>query len=405
MQRQELRIDQLTVDQMQSRDTAWVGDNDDQRLANSIAATGLLHDVLVRSCDASDTAETESQQYSVVAGSRRYYAALEAGYERLPCKIIEADDVEAAWTSLSENTDRRNLSEQEIAQQLSLIYEMVRPVAEPSNCPDCGQDVDGEVGLRSHQQHTDCELPQDPVAVAINSTPPTTNESVTNRFTTSQQALTYIAARYLGRSDDDAVDLVAGHLRTADLPPVIQSLFKPPDDRTTEEQMAISNYGISSSTRLGSGEGRSGTSRDVASLYEGLEGTLDEQTALTPTGAVLEAVGSLTFDGMSEQEIRQNIREFRREVTAELTADDTASQQEIFTKTLAAQESELREMYEEIEPTRPFRKVDVQGPDTQRHSRWHSQAMRSRDENAHGALVKRLYEERLETLAEKHGWS
>lgn len=401
MHRQTIHINKLTVDQVQSRDTAWVGDNDDQRLANSVASTGLLHDVLVRPLEGSTAGGTAGKEYTIVAGSRRYYAAVEAGYEKLPCKVVEADTLEAAWTSLIENTNRRDLSEQEVAQQLSLIYGMVRPVEEPSSCPDCGQDIDGEAGLRSHQRQTDCDLPRNPVTMAAG----TANFSGADRFTTRRQALTYIAARYLGRTDDKAINLVAGHLRTADLPPVIQALFKSPDNRTDEEQMAIRNHGITASTRLGSGEGRSGTSRDVASLYESLEETLDEKTSLTPTGAVLETVGSFSIDGMSEQEIRQNIRKFRREVTTELATNDTASQHEVFTQTLAAQESDLREMYEEVEPARPFKRVDVQGPETQRHSRWHTQVMQTRDADAHGALVRELYQERLEMLAEEHGWS
>jgi len=401
MQRRTLPIKQLTVDRVQSRDTAWVGDETDQRLANSIASTGLLHDIVVRRLNTDDTSN-QGEQYAIIAGSRRYYAALEAGYEELPCKVVDADDLEAAWTSLTENTDRRDLSEQERAHQLKLIYEMVRPLEPPTTCPDCGQSVDGEIGLRSHRQQTGCDLPQDPAAVATDGGA-TTDASGVDRFTTERQALTYIAARYFGRTDDDAVDLVAGHLRTAELPPVVQALFKAPEDRTDEERMAISNYGISSTTRLGSGDGRSGTSRAVATLYETLADELDETASLTPTEGVLETVGSLTFEAMSEQELRQNIREFRREVSAKLTATD-GTQHEIFTETLATQAADLREMYEEVEPTRPFKKVDILGPETQRYSRWHVQAMQARDVDAHSALVKQLYQERLERLADEHGW-
>jgi hypothetical protein len=404
MQRRDIPIEKLTIDRVQSRDTPWVGDETDKRLADSVASTGLLHDVIVRPPDSAKTDEGADRKHAIIAGSRRYYAALEAGYEQLPCKVIEADDLEAAWTSLTENTDRRDLSEQELAHQLKLIYEMVRPLEPPTTCPDCGQSVDGEAGLRSHRQQTGCTLPQDPQAVAtdVDVDPPADASAVT-RFTTKQQALTYIAARYFSRTDDDALDLVAGHLRTAELPPVVQALFKLPEERTDEERMAINNYGISASTRLGSGDGRSGTARDVASLYDTLADELDEETALTPTGAVLKTVGSLTFEEMSEQELRQNIREFRREVSAELTAHPE-NQHEAFTETLARQATGLREMYEKVEPTRPFKKVDVMGPETQRYSRWHVQAMQARGVDAHSALVKQLYQERLKRLAEEHGW-
>jgi len=156
IERRELPVEKLTIDVVQSRDEAWVGDSEDQRLAESIANDGLLQDIVVRplktvSVAAVDDSETTTQtqatggnsnaEYAVVAGSRRYHAAMEAGYETIPCKIVEADDLEAAWASLVENTDRRELSEQEIAQQLNLIYQIVRPREPPAECPDCGEVV------------------------------------------------------------------------------------------------------------------------------------------------------------------------------------------------------------------------------------------------------------------------
>ncbi len=375
-----------------------------------MASTGLLHDIIVRPLD-DDTTErggsdpVDHPEYAVIAGSRRYYAAVEAGHEQVPCKIVDVDDLETAWTALVENTERRDLSEQELAQQLKLIYELVRPLEDPQKCPDCGQSVDGEPGLRAHRQQSGCELPRDPEVVATRQADRPGDASAGLRFTTERQALEYIAARYLGRTDDEATSLVAGHLRTAELPPTVQSLFKPPEDRTDEEQMAIRNYGVSTTTQLGSGEGRSGASRAVASLYNTMAEELHDEARLSPTDAVLETVGSLTFEEMSEQELRKNLCEFRRRVSDRLVEEDPEGQRETFVETLEAQAANLRTLYEEVEPTRPFKKVDVMGPETQRHSRWHTRAMQVRDEDAHSALVKNLYQERLETLADEHGWS
>jgi len=157
-------------------------------------------------------------RYAIVAGSRRYHAAMEAGYETIPCKVIEPDDVDAAWKSLTENTDRRELSEQEIASQLQMIYELVRPLEEPENCPDCGKAINDETSLLRHCGQTVCELPdnpeQGPPRAEMKSkdrdegSPP----SILGRFTTDQQALEYIAQRFLGRTDENAIDIVEGHL-------------------------------------------------------------------------------------------------------------------------------------------------------------------------------------------------
>jgi len=85
--------------------------------------------------------------------------------------------------------------------------------------------------------------------------------------------------------------------------------------------MALENYGINVSTRLGSGEGRSGTSRAVAALCDTLSKELTDETALAPTDAVLETVGSLSFEEMSERELQQSLREFRQDVSDRLQTE------------------------------------------------------------------------------------
>jgi len=403
MKRAELPVDALRLDPMQSRERAWSGDEPDQRLAKSIDDDGLFHDIIVRSLDdldggdsvntgvttdtdtdsTSDTAvdgdehhghSADRAEYTIIAGSRRYYAAMEAGYETIPCKILQADDLDAAWTSLLENTDRRELSEQEIAQQLNLIYQLIRPR------DHSGDDEDGTAPIA-----LDLDIDQD-------------------HFETDEEALAYIAERYCGRSDQSAISHVQEHLQTAALPPVLQSLFKNPEERTASERTALENYGIDTRAKLGSGEGKSGTSRAVVALHDTLESEL-ETDSIDPVDAVLETVGSLRFDEMSELELRQSLREFRNDVSTALDSETATDQREAFSETLQRHTEELQELHEEIEPNRPFKRVDLQGPDTQRHSRWHVQAMRSRGANTHTELARELYLERLEMLADEQGWA
>ena len=399
IRRAELPVEALTLDPMQSRERAWSGDELDQRLAKSIDDDGLFHDILVRplgdvdySVDLGVTTNTETDtdshdsvdakenekpgekaEYAIIAGSRRYHAAMEAGYETIPCKVFEASDLDAAWTSLTENTDRRELSEQEIAQQLKLIYELVRPR------DDFHPDGD------TTESETD------------------TSGGDHSRFETEREALEYLARRFRGNDGDNAVKVVTEHLETAALPPILQSLFKDPENRSAQERMALDNYGIDTRSKLGSGEGKSGTSREVVALHETLESVL-ETDSVDPTDAVLEAVGSLQFEEMSENELRQTLRQFRHEATAELSESSPVDQRQAFSETLQQHSAEARELYEEVEPARPFKRVDVMGPETQRHSRWHVQAMRTRGIETHSELVRSLYEERLEQLADEEGW-
>ena len=400
IERTELPVEALRLDPMQSRERAWSGDEPDQRLAKSIENDGLFHDVIVRplddmevgdSVDTGVTTHTETDsetvvdgeqqreqptdqaEYTIIAGSRRYYAAMEAGYETLPCKILQADDLDAAWTSLLENTDRRELSEQELAQQLNLIYQLIRP-----------REHSGDDGDSTPPIALDLDIDQD-------------------HFETDEEALAYIAERYCGRSDQSAISHVQEHLQTAALPPVLQSLFKNPEERTVSERTALENYGIDTRAKLGSGEGKSGTSRAVVALHDTLESEL-ETDSIDPVDAVLETVGSLRFDEMSELELRQSLREFRKDVSTALDSETATNQRQAFSETLQRHTEELQELHEEIEPNRPFKRVDLQGPDTQRHSRWHVQAMRSRGANTHTELARELYLERLESLAEEKGW-
>ena len=391
IERAELPIDSLVVDPMQSRERPWTGDDTDQQLAAAIDADGLYNDLIVRpltavemgvtTTDSTDSgvgdsdgvAEAETNEYAIVAGSRRYHAAMEAGYETVPCKILQVTDLDAAWTSLLENTDRRELSEQEIAQQLSLIFELIRPT-------ESADDSESNV----HRIDLGFDVEED-------------------RFETEEEALAYMAERYCGRSDESAIKHIEEHLQTAALPPVLQSLFKDPEERTARERTALDNYGINTQSKLGSGEGKSGTSRAVVALHNELESEL-ETDSLDAVDAVLETVGSLQFEEMSELELRQSLREFRKDVSTALDSESSTEQLEVFSETLQQHRDELRELHEEIEPNRPFKRVDLQGPDTQHHSRWHVQAMRSRGVDSHTELVRDLYLERLDTLAEERGW-
>jgi hypothetical protein len=329
---------------------------------------------------------------------------MDAGFEAVPCKVLEAGDIDAAWTSLLENTDRKDLSEQEIAQQLALIYEFVRPRAEPDGCPQCGEPVADASALDAHYDRTACtpdiQLAADTHRVRIADG---ADEPVT-RFSTDRQAKRYLADRFLGRTDEGALSLIEGHLRTAALPDPLQALFKTPDDRTATERQTLDNYGIDTQTTLGSGTGKSGTSREIVALHETVETELADE-AVDTTDAILETVGSLTQPEMSEQELRRTLRDFRRDVTTAVETDaSAATQRQQFTETLQSCADELRATYEEVEPQRPFKKVDVLGPDTQRHSRWHARAKAAREAAGHGELVRELYQERLEMLAEQNGW-
>jgi len=64
-------------------------------LTRSIRAHGILHPLLIREKDG---------LYEIIAGRRRYAAALAAGLSEVPCIVKHADDAEADALAVAENT-------------------------------------------------------------------------------------------------------------------------------------------------------------------------------------------------------------------------------------------------------------------------------------------------------------
>jgi len=153
IERKEVSIDNLVIDSAQSRQGDWAGDQQDQRLVNSLERDGLLQSLLVRPVENTPYAGEVSEEYSIVAGSRRYHAAVEGGFDSVHCRIIEADDFEAAKKSLKENEERKDLTDEEVARSLKMQFEMLRP-DKPIECPNCGTEC---VNLSKHWRTTDCE--------------------------------------------------------------------------------------------------------------------------------------------------------------------------------------------------------------------------------------------------------
>lgn len=75
-----------------------------EQLVQSVKTHGILENLLVRPIPDKDN------QYELVAGERRYRAALEAGLKEVPVTIRELTDVQALQVSLVENLLREDLN-------------------------------------------------------------------------------------------------------------------------------------------------------------------------------------------------------------------------------------------------------------------------------------------------------
>ena len=92
-------IDQIETNGEQPRSNL----GDLAELTASIRARGVLEPLLVRPVQG-------SKNYQLIAGERRFHAAVEAGLEELPCVEMVVSDQEALELALVENLQRRDLS-------------------------------------------------------------------------------------------------------------------------------------------------------------------------------------------------------------------------------------------------------------------------------------------------------
>ncbi len=83
-------------------------------LTASIKEKGLLEPIIVRSKDG---------RYQIIAGERRFRAALEAGLPEIPCVVRDATDTEVMEIALIENLQRKDLHPFEEADGLRTLAE------------------------------------------------------------------------------------------------------------------------------------------------------------------------------------------------------------------------------------------------------------------------------------------
>ena len=83
-------------------------------LVASVREKGVLEPILVR---------RKASRYQIVAGERRYRAAIEAGLPEMPCVIRDFSDAEAMEIALIENLQRKDLTAFEEADGLKVLAE------------------------------------------------------------------------------------------------------------------------------------------------------------------------------------------------------------------------------------------------------------------------------------------
>ena len=111
-------------------------------LMQSISEKGVIEPLVVRQ---------RGDRYQIVAGERRYQAAVRVGLRELPVVIREVDDTEIIEVALVENIQRKDLGPFEEAEAMSSLAIAVRlhargPRETPREVPDERHGVTGAGG-------------------------------------------------------------------------------------------------------------------------------------------------------------------------------------------------------------------------------------------------------------------
>ncbi len=95
-----------------------------EELASSIRQQGIIQPIVVR--------KTEGDKFEILAGERRWRAAIKVGLESVPAIVMNADDRSAMAIAIIENMQRQNLNVieesealQRLSQELSITHEQI----------------------------------------------------------------------------------------------------------------------------------------------------------------------------------------------------------------------------------------------------------------------------------------
>ncbi|MDR1290411.1 MAG: ParB/RepB/Spo0J family partition protein [Planctomycetaceae bacterium] len=98
-------VDIALIDQNPFQPRQEFDESELEQLAGSLKIHGLLQPVVVRRVP-----NGNSERYQIIAGERRYRAAMQLGWEELPVHCLEADDRTMVEIALTENVQRKDLN-------------------------------------------------------------------------------------------------------------------------------------------------------------------------------------------------------------------------------------------------------------------------------------------------------
>ncbi len=123
----DIKPSELIPDEFNVRKGEWnPNDDDETKLVDSIKAQGVLEPLLIRPTKGQSTKYPKNKKYSIVCGSRRWNASMEARTKLIPCVVRDdLDDVQSLGTSIQENLKRRSMDKTQTADGVGRMMDMM----------------------------------------------------------------------------------------------------------------------------------------------------------------------------------------------------------------------------------------------------------------------------------------
>jgi hypothetical protein len=395
IERKTIGRENLTIDTTQSRSPGWQGDDQDERLKESIKNTGILSALLVRPIESASYEPKSEAEYAVIAGSRRYRAGRKAGKQEFPCKVVDVDDIQAAILSYKENEERKDLTLEEKADSIKLQYEALRPTTPDGGvweCPEDGCQLTSETsnGLEQHLQEKHI-----PEKMGIYLDNPCSS-SVTDEQAVKRLANKHFPDLFNQDGNHNGIQRVNRLIDVALLPPDLRALYKDPKDRTDAEKKKLAQKGVPED-RVLSGSFQ-GASASILSLHNELQSV----DGVDATERVLETVAELDA-GQSSNQLGDRVRAVKDDVIEQVGASESAAEnQQVVSDTIQKHRDTLIEQTDGISDS--LTKDLTFRFSNNKYSVYHARAKEMKDEDHHSALVRGVYEEWLEEVADKNDW-
>lgn len=110
-----------------------------EEFVGSIKAHGILTPLIIRKID-----EADGKEYEILAGHNRTRGAIEVGLSKVPCIIIDVDDVEASVIVAATNAQRENTTDLEWAWAYRVTYEALKRKGNQYKSESAGGHADHE---------------------------------------------------------------------------------------------------------------------------------------------------------------------------------------------------------------------------------------------------------------------